>query len=228
MENLLWVLEDDESMVTVYRGTLSKFYRVEYFSTLQELRETFDRWPKLAVIDRPDLLILDLELPDGKTIALTYPGGPIWVQGLPFVIVSGEVKGEMMEACFSHGALDYVNKPFYEEPILVKVRRWLEQLAETPRLAHGFNLNRNTHILSRLGINTQLTEIEAQIFRSLSFARGRPMPAQELADRIWPGEAGDNNRLRVHISHLREKLQPHLIDVTHDKDHGYLMVPKTP
>jgi DNA-binding response OmpR family regulator len=157
---------------------------------------------------RPDLVILDLNLPelDGIEVCRRVRRS----SDVPIIMLTarGEVdeRVEGLEA----GADDYVPKPFKFKELLARVRAVLRRrttLAERVLDFSGLSLNRDTREVFFDGRPVSLTPREFDLLEVFLLHPRQVMTRDQLLDRVWGTEyMGDGNLIEVHVSALRDKL----------------------
>lgn len=167
----------------------------------------------LAATQHPDLVVLDLGLPDmaGADVCREIRRFAI----MPIVVLSARHDEEDKVRLLSLGADDYVTKPFSTLELLARVkaqlRRARTQLTappETPIVAGELSIDIARRVLLRNSQIVRLTPTEWNIVRALVLASGRTLTHQQLFDSVWGREFGDPQRyLRVHITNLRRKIE---------------------
>jgi len=160
---------------------------------------------------RPDLIILDLGLPDIDGVEVTRRLRE-WSQ-TPIIILSVREAEEDKIAALDAGADDYLVKPFGTGELLARIRVLLRRQgggADEPVLRAGplmMDLTRRAVAVGEREIT--LTPTEYDLLRVLMQNPGRVMTHRQLLDKVW-GKAYDTEAhlLRVNISNLRRKLEP--------------------
>jgi DNA-binding response OmpR family regulator len=160
---------------------------------------------------RPDLVILDLNLPglDGMEVCRRLRQS----SDVPIIMLTarGEVdeRVEGLEA----GADDYLPKPFRFKELLARVRAVLRRrtsLAEQTLRYSEVLLNRSTREVFHDGRPIQLTPREFDLLEQFMLHPRQVMTRDVLLDRVWGTDyIGDGNLIEVHISALRDKLGDH-------------------
>jgi two-component system KDP operon response regulator KdpE len=163
-----------------------------------------------AALERPDLVVLDLGLPDmdGQQVLSELRE---WSQ-VPVLVLSVRAsEGEKVKALDS-GANDYVTKPFGIQEFLARVRALLRQgnggepqeaSAQSGPLQVDFAYRRVT----LEGVEVALTRKEYAVLAMLARHLGRVVTQQQLLKDIWgPTHVEDSHYLRVVVGHLRQKL----------------------
>src|SRR3954463_13527951 len=161
----------------------------------------------------PDLVLLDVMLPDGDGRALlrTIRGS----SRVPVVMLTA--RGEEMDkvVALELGADDYVVKPFGAAELIARIRAVLRRVA-TPALAGetgsvltagDVSMNLDTRTATRAGAQLELTLKEFELLRLLLEQAGRVVTRTTLMDEVWdPNWFGPTKTLDVHVSSLRRKL----------------------
>ena len=168
----------------------------------------------LAAAERPDLIVLDLGLPDmeGADVCRNVRG---W-SGAPIVVLSARHSDEEKAALLDLGADDYVTKPFSTRELQARVRAQLRraqmgQSAEgSARIeAAGVVIDLVKRSVTRAGELVHLTPIEWDLLRVLATNAGRTMTHRQLFAQVWSRSHGDAQQyLRVHVASLRRKIEP--------------------
>jgi len=165
-----------------------------------------------AVVNyRPELIILDIGLPDLDGVAVTKLLRQ-WTQ-LPIIILSVRDQDHDKIAALDAGADDYLTKPFSVDELLARIRVALrrsnhiggEAIFTSGELCVDFTRRRVT-VGNR---EVQLTPTEYELLRLFVTHAGRVLTHRQLLQQIWGTEYGDElHMLRVNISNLRRKLEP--------------------
>jgi two-component system, OmpR family, KDP operon response regulator KdpE len=168
---------------------------------------------RLAASVHPDLIILDLGLPgiDGVEVIDGIRG---W-SDTPILILSAREREEAKVAALDAGADDYVTKPFGMDELLARVRVLERRRAaddEPPPLVRtdDFTIDLAARrVVDRRGMAVRLTPIEWRIVETLVRHPGWLVSQPQLLTAVWgPGYEHETNYLRVHLSHIRHKLEP--------------------
>lgn len=168
---------------------------------------------------KPDLIILDLGLPDmdGKEVISQVRQ---WSQ-VPIIVCSvRDSDNEIVEA-LGRGADDYVTKPFNPDVLIARIEANLRKTATfeagAPDLENGrirMDLVRHEVFLDENA--TFFTPKEYELLRYFMVNRGKMITHKQLLKDVWgPAHADDIQYLRVYVSQLREKIEPEIKDPTY-------------
>jgi len=161
--------------------------------------------------DRPDLVILDLGLPDLDGIQVTRLLRE-WTR-IPIIILS--VRGQEADkiAALDAGADDYVTKPFGAGELLARMRVALRRAGQ-PGVEPVFTsddlmVDLTRRVVTVAGREVQLTPTEYDLLRVLVTNAGKVLTHRQLLHEVWGmGYEQETHMLRVNISNLRRKLEP--------------------
>lgn len=169
---------------------------------------------------KPDLLIVDLGLPDGNGIDLIRDVRS-W-SNVPIIVLSARTNEADKIAALDAGADDYLAKPFGLGELMARVRANLRR----PRIvsADALNdsapqgdtifrfgdveINRLERLVRRAGAEVHLTPIEYRLLTVLVANVGRVITHKQLLREVWgPSHSDHNHYLRIYMGHLRQKLE---------------------
>jgi two-component system KDP operon response regulator KdpE len=199
------VVEDDSET----RAALVRMLAGRGYGTIaaRDGRSAVDRWEAR----RPDLVLLDLGLPDMDGLKLIRR-----IRGeatTPIVILSGRYEEREKVAALDQGADDYVTKPFGVDELIARLRVALRRAAGPAADAAGqvsngsLVLDASRHEIRVAGALVELTPREFEILRVLLAHAGRIVTKGRLLRAVW-GAAyqGEDSYIYVHVSQLRRKL----------------------
>jgi two-component system KDP operon response regulator KdpE len=201
----LLVVEDEPDIRRILRVLLeSENYRVVEAATA----------PRAVIAARthkPDLLILDLGLPDGSGIDVIRrirAWSPV-----PIVILSARAMEEQKVEALDAGADDYVTKPFSAGELLARIRAGLRRNARSaerpPRLALGdVRIDLEQRSASGPAGVIHLTPLEYRVLECLARQAGAIVTRDQLLREVWGPVQNDSRSLRVCVRNLRQKLEP--------------------
>jgi two-component system KDP operon response regulator KdpE len=167
----------------------------------------------LAASWRPDLVVLDLGLPDIAGVEVCREIRT-WAK-MPIVVLSARHSEEEKVALLNAGADDYVTKPFSTQELAARVRAQLRRalLASTSDAAplvtaDDVVIDLAGRRVTRGGGAVHLTPIEFEVLRTLAAVAGRTVTHQQIFDAVWGKAIGNPQQyLRVHITNLRRKIE---------------------
>jgi two-component system KDP operon response regulator KdpE len=163
-----------------------------------------------AAIHRPDIVILDLGLPDldGVTVLRRLRE---WSH-VPVIVLSVRDRDDDKTTALDQGADDYVTKPFSTGELLARLRvaqRHAQPVADTVVFRTGdVEVDLSSRRVTRRGEEVRLTATEYALLRQLVRHAGRVLTHQHLLREVWgPDYLGQTHYLRVYVARLREKLE---------------------
>ncbi|HDL8051275.1 TPA: two-component system response regulator KdpE, partial [Yersinia enterocolitica] len=199
------IVEDEKEIRRFVRIALeSEGWRVFESETLQRgLIEAGTR--------KPDLIILDLGLPDGD--GLTYIQDLRQWSSIPIIVLSARSSEEDKVAALDAGADDYLSKPFGISELLARVRVALRRHSggsqESPLINFSdISVNLINRQVTRAGIDLHLTPIEFRLLSALLANAGKVITQRQLLNQVWgPNYVEHSHYLRIYMGHLRQKLE---------------------
>lgn len=214
MDATILLIEDEAPIRRFLRATLgSHGYQLLEAVTAQEGLQ-------LAMSRRPDLILLDLSLPDMDGILVTQHMRE-WSE-TPIVVLSARGQEHDKVAALDAGADDYVTKPFGVDELLARIRVAMrhaeraQQHGSDPIVETGglqIDLAQRQVILE--GTEIHLTPIQYHLLATLAHYAGRVVTHTQLLKEVWgPHYAGETQYLRVYMGQLRQKLEA---DTTHPR-----------
>ncbi len=202
------VIEDEESVSRFLVGTLeANGYQVR-------AEHTGQKGIQAAIEFRPDLVILDLGLPDidGQVVLLKLRE---WLKA-PIVILTARESDEDKVRALDQGADDYLTKPFSVAELLARIRvglRHFESAGKSAIYRNGsLECDLEGHTVKLDGQLVRLTSTEYDILRLLIKNSGKVVTHRALLKEIWGPNAVEHTQyLRVYVGQLRKKLSGNLI-----------------
>lgn len=204
----LLVIDDEKQIRRLLRVTLeSEGYKVREAETgclgLQEIAH-----------QAPDGIVLDLGLPDLDGVEVIRQLRE-WSK-VPVLVLSVRDREEDKIAALDTGADDYLTKPFSGRELLARVRAILRRMpaASEPAVIRigQIEIDQSARIVRRDGVAVHLTAKEYALFQLLVQHRGKVVTHRQILRELWGPKAEENTHyLRVHMTHLRQKLEtdPH-------------------
>lgn len=160
--------------------------------------------------ERPDLVILDLGLPDMDGVEVTRRLRE-WSQ-VPVIILSVREQEVDKIAALDAGADDYLTKPFGMGELLARIRTVLRRqtagTSEPVFTLGGLMVDLANRLVTVDDREIQLTPTEYDILRALVIHAGKVLTNRQLLRQVWGEGYDDLHILRVNISNLRHKLEP--------------------
>jgi two-component system KDP operon response regulator KdpE len=165
---------------------------------------------KAATIEKPDLIVLDLNLPDldGSGVLERIRS---W-SNVPIIILSIEANEHEKVRLLKLGADDYVVKPFGISELLARgeaaLRRHLRSTDRDPVVRAGpLSIDLVSRVVTLDGRRIQLTRKEYTLLHTLGTHAGLVMTHQQLIKEIWGNRAGNVQYLRILVRKLRQKIE---------------------
>lgn len=161
---------------------------------------------------QPDLVILDLGLPDGDGFDFIVDLRR-W-SAVPVIVLSARVGESDKIKALDAGADDYLGKPFGIGELLARVRSTLRRQRQSAAGGDGpiefgdVRLDLKTRLVTRGGRVVRLTPTEYRLLAVLAANAGRVVTSPQLLREVWgPSHAEDGHYVRVYMGHLRQKLE---------------------
>jgi two-component system, OmpR family, KDP operon response regulator KdpE len=199
------VIDDEPQIVRALRINLRvRQYEVHAAGSAGEALE-------LAAKHPPDLVILDLGLPDMDGVEVIH-GLRGWTDA-PIIVLSGRTDSTDKVEALDAGADDYVTKPFGMDELLARIRaasRRVTADGDVPRINLGdLVVDLAARRVTRGDEDIRLTPTEWHLLEVLLRNPGKLLSRQQLLTAVWgPGYADATGNLRLYMAQLRRKLEP--------------------
>lgn len=206
------VIDDEDQIRRVVRRALA-----DDFSRVSEA-DTGAGGIDVAAAERPDLVVLDLGLPDTTGIAVCRELRK-W-SAAAILVLSARHSDDEKIALLDAGADDYLTKPFNTLELKARVRALLRRTVERGS-AQGsiiscgeLSMDLSARTLTSAGKLVHLTPTEWDLLRVLMVNAGKTMTHRQLFSAVWPAKsAGDAQQyLRVHVANVRRKIEANPIE----------------
>lgn len=201
------IVEDDKYIINFISMSLKKEnYGFYVAKTVEEALSLF-------YANRPDMVILDLGLPDGDGTCVLKSVRE--VSQIPIIVVSARQEEQEKIQALDLGADDYVTKPFYMGELLARIRVGLRKSPSVARDEQEpvFNceyltVDRERHLVMIDGEEIHLTPMEYRILNLLIDNRGKVLTHNYILSEIWGSSQGvESGNLRVFMATLRRKIE---------------------
>ena len=201
------IVEDDRDILDLVRlYTEKEGYRTSLAATGPDAL-------RLAKSDRPDLILLDLMLPDldGLEVCKRLRGDPTTAM-IPIIMLTAKAEESDTIIGLELGADDYVTKPFSPKALIARIKalfRRLERAQEAPaRYAYGpLTMDLARHEVKAEGKEVTLTAKEFGLLEHLLRHCGRVLTREVLLDSVWGYDRDVTTRtVDVHVRRLKQKL----------------------
>jgi two-component system KDP operon response regulator KdpE len=200
------LIEDDNEIRSVLRTALE----LEQYRVIEA--ETGARGIVELKSHRPDVVILDLGLPDCDGVQL-IKNAREW-SSVPIVVLSARTQEEQKVKALEAGADDYLTKPFGTRELLARLRVALRHGLQTPGEEPTFKIGQwridiaKRRVTNDAGGQLHLTPLEYRLLEILSKHAGMVVTHRQLLQQAWgPGSIDQTHYLRGYIKQLRDKLE---------------------
>ena len=198
MKGKVFILEDDASICELVKVALEmNGLQLETFSTLTSILDAVS-------VERPDLALLDIMLPDGsgldalKFVKDRYPE-------VSCIMLSALSKEEDKVGGLNMGADDYIAKPFSVLELTARVNARLRtKQRQTVITVGNVMLNTETFACEIDGENVTLNRKEYELLRYLMENHGKVLSREKLLNAVWGYDAGETRTLDNHVARLRK------------------------
>lgn len=206
LDPLVLVVEDEAAMRRFFRASLTSHgYRIVEAETVKQA-------VALATSHNPEIVLLDLGLPDGDGIELTRTLRG-WMTA-PIVVVSARGREDDKVEALDAGADDYLTKPFGFGELLARLRVALRHAQKGPATADPtleigpIKIDRARREVFVAGVDLHLTPTEYRLLVLLAENAGRVLTHRHILSHVWgPTHTGHSHYVRVQVAELRKKIE---------------------
>ncbi len=201
------LIDDEVQMRRFLRASLgaSGFKLIEASTAAEGL--------SLAASHNPELILLDLGLPDEDGVSVTRRLRE-WLR-VPIIVISARGREASKVEALDAGADDYLTKPFGVSELLARMRvalRHATQATGAPEPvfeAGALRLDLARREVKLNGVDVHLTPLEYRLLSLLAQHAGKVLTHSHILKEVWgPGHAAQTHYLRVYMAQLRRKLEP--------------------
>ena len=214
LKQKILLIEDEKNICNFIATTLrAQNYKVSFANSAAN-------GLSLATSGCPDLILLDLGLPDMDGIDVIRNVRE-W-SNIPIIVISARTQEREKVEALDAGADDYITKPFGTSELMARIRTALRRFAvngSTPAsgqeryVAKGLVIDYDKHIITVDGNIVHLTQIEYKILTFLSRNAGKVITYDTLLTHVWgPYVDGNNRILRVNMANIRRKVENNTAD----------------
>ncbi|MCT2585453.1 response regulator transcription factor [Actinophytocola gossypii] len=167
---------------------------------------------RIAAAGPPDLVVLDVMLPDvdGFEVLRRLRSGAVPGREVPVLFLTARDAGEDKVAGLTAGGDDYVTKPFRLEELIARIRAILRRTSGAPRevlVAGDLELDPTAQLVTRGGEPVSLSPTEFTLLRFLMENAGRVLAREQILRHVWRYDfGGDASIVESYISYLRRKV----------------------
>ena len=200
------VVEDDKEIRALVQSALAlEGFEVQTAVSLSEAQALVQHSP-------PELIVLDLGLPDGEGLQLVQEVRRL--SSLPIVVISARHQEAQKIALLDAGADDYLSKPFSVAELLARMRVALRHRgtalapAVTTHVLDDLRVDLGTRSVMRAGEPVHLTPTEYELLACLVRSAGRVLTHRQLLAEVWGPEYTEHTHyLRLYMAQLRAKIE---------------------
>lgn len=215
MKQIILMIEDDPNITRINRATLTKRgYRV-----LEA--ETLERGHQMLKHDKPDLVILDILMPDGS--GFDFCAKVREKNHVPILFLTALGEEEDIVNGFVRGGDDYIPKPYSPNVLAARVEGLLRRAGyEETFSRNGLKLDVVKRQAYVNGERAGLTPIQFSLLLYLVRNEGRIVSPERLYANVWDQPMGeDNNAVKTAVSNLRRKISPAGFQIAFVRGFGY-------
>jgi two-component system KDP operon response regulator KdpE len=200
------LVEDDREIRALVQSALAlEGFEVQTAVSLREAQALVQHSP-------PELIVLDLGLPDGEGLELVREVRRL--SSLPIVVISARHQEAQKIALLDAGADDYLTKPFSVAELLARMRVALRHrgtalaAAVTEHVLDDLRIDLVTRVVTREGLPVHLTPTEYELLARLVRSAGRVVTHRQLLSDVWGPEYTEHTHyLRLYMGQLRAKIE---------------------
>jgi DNA-binding response OmpR family regulator len=222
IHKLIAIVDDEPDIIELVSINLKKAgFKVEEFPDSESFFKSLH-------VEIPDLIILDLMLPDtdGLEVCKLLKNKDEYAS-IPIIMLTARAEETEKILGLELGADDYVTKPFSPRELVARVKAVLRRnkpKEETKKISIGntLNIDLERYEVEVEGKKIDLTTTEFKILQLLAIKKGRIQSREQILDHLWGQEKTVIDRtIDVHIRHLREKLGNAAIFIKNLRGLGY-------
>ena len=200
MDEIIYIVEDDEGIRELYEGAFEGVFATKMFENGKDFFSEFTK-------TRPSLIILDIMLPDmdGYTILTKIREMD---EKIPVIIVSAKSDEISAVKGLNKGADDYMSKPFSVLELIARVKTNLRRANLYVTNQNGIVVDNNVYKIFCDGKDLGLTLKEFKLLKLLVSKAGTTVLREDLFREVWgEGFMGETRTLDMHIAQIREKIK---------------------
>lgn len=200
---MIYIIEDDENIREIEEYALSNAgYQVVTCGSIKELKKKMEETV-------PDLLLVDIMLPDGDGLLFVESLRSSRYEELPIILVTAKTREIDIIRGLDHGADDYITKPFSVLELTSRVKSLLRRMARTSDVMEFEGLCIDVQKY-RVAVDNELIRLTKKEFDMLSFLmsnRDKVLTRNAILEKVWGFDfEGESRTVDMHVSTLRQKL----------------------
>ena len=213
------LVEDNKEIMNInMRLFKMENYEITAALTLADARSALGK-------SRPDVIVLDIMLPDGSGIDFIRELRSGENEGIPILLLTGLAAKEDILRGLKSGGDDYLTKPYDFDILLERVEALLRRAARLPEIIekNGFSLDVTAGVAFFEGDDLLLTQKEFALLLVFIRHEDKVMSAEYLYERVWNKSMNnDAKAVQFQISNLRKKIDESGYTVTAKRNDGYV------
>ena len=191
------IVEDDDTI----RLGLKYYLEQEQFAVIEA--STIKTTINMISEETPDLILLDLNLPDGNGFDLFEQIKKI--KDIPVIFLTANDLEISIVRGLDMGADDYIVKPFEVEELISRVNAVIRRCHKKIELG-DIQINLESRIIKKQGNEIKLTPKEFDLFIYLYENQDKALKREDILEKVWSDEELDSQTLTLHIQRIRKKL----------------------
>lgn len=225
MKKLLWIVEDEKAAQFFYKKELGTTYDIKPFLTLSDLDKALSELIEGADGLLPDLLICDINLPDGSLLDFIVKSESIKALALPLLVVSANDDVNDINKAYAMSVVDYLVKPFNMNELSAKVNRFLIEKDRLNEIKDFLEIDVTAHSIKNKYGSIVLSTKPFQLVALLLKSPGRKASKEEIVKNVWHDVKVVGKNMEVQISRVRPKIAPLNINIVFESPNFYAIKP---
>ncbi|HBA37784.1 MAG TPA: DNA-binding response regulator [Firmicutes bacterium] len=204
---MILLIEDNDNIIS----GLEYFFKKEGYDfasckTIKSAKYFLER-------NTPDIIVLDISLPDGKGTELFEK--VIKEKNIPTIVLTAYSEEDGVVDCLGLGCEDYMTKPFSTKELLARIKRILLRSNKSSIIkSHGVEFDLDKMAATKDGVDIALTGLELKILNLLFSNVNKVVKRSTILDKIWEwtGNDVDDHTVTVYLKRIREKIGDEVIE----------------
>lgn len=221
MKKVLWIVEDEKAAQFFYQQELGRTYEINAFLTLAALDNALINLVNDSTVQKPDLLICDIKLPDGSLLDFILISSSLKTLSLPLLVVSASDDIAEIQKAYSMSIVDYLVKPFNMNELSFKVEKFVRENIKAKEAKAFLEMEPATHSVRNKFGALSLTAKEFQLVTLLLNSPNRSVTKDEIVKNVWHDVTVSGKNMEVQLSRLRKKIAVLEINIVFEQPASY-------